>query len=108
MIFKKFLSINPRINSRSLLIYRFISESNFFSRKPAQFATLDTLLDKLLFITISGDGMVGYTLKLTIYSQLNRSELYLVFLTHLPEILYSQECAPSNAEENASTERVFR
>jgi len=34
----------------------------FFSRKPAQFATLDTLLDKLLFITISGDGMVGYTL----------------------------------------------
>jgi len=62
MIFKKFLSINPRINCRSLFIYHFISGSDLFSRKSAQFATLDTLLDKLLFITISGDGMMGYTL----------------------------------------------
>lgn len=28
------------------------------SSKPAQFATLDTLLDKLLFIAVSGDGAV--------------------------------------------------
>lgn len=28
----------------------------FYIRKPAQFATLDTLLDKLLFIAVSGDG----------------------------------------------------
>ena len=28
-------------------------------RKPAQFATLDALLNKLLFVVISGDGMMG-------------------------------------------------
>lgn len=30
--------------------------SCLFIRKPAQFASLDTLLDKLLFIAVSGDG----------------------------------------------------
>lgn len=40
----------------AILCYLYLIFILCFVRKPAQFATLDTLLDKLLFIAVSGDG----------------------------------------------------
>jgi hypothetical protein len=73
--------------------------------RPAQWATLDELLDKLLFLAVSGDGMQSVFLKFRKLFLLNmiRSNVYIEFPPHLSKICKSSECASSHAETYTPT-----
>jgi hypothetical protein len=80
-----------------------VTRFSSFSRKPAQFAILDTLLDKLLFIAVSGDGAIQPGLSLFPTDEpLRRSKFHFIFLTHLSEILHTPQCSTSHAKEDAT------
>ncbi len=81
----------------------------FASRRPAQWATLDELLDKLLFLAVSGDGTSTTNFSNTVsdlYS--TRSFIYHAFPTNLPKVCNSKKNHTSYAETHASTGQSIR
>lgn len=68
--------------------------------RPAQWATLDELLDKLLFLAVSGDGMqvLFSVFESCFLLNLIRSNVYIEFPPHLSEICNSSECFSCHAE----------
>lgn len=74
------------------------------SRRPAQWATLDELLDKLLFLAVSGDGMIAIVcLTQSLISNTTRSFVYHALPADLPEVCDSKKNNTSYAETHAST-----
>jgi hypothetical protein len=75
---------------------------NIFVSRPAQWATLEDLLDKLLFLAVSGDGMVFIVQLAGLPNMKPRPRLYHTLPAYVSQVCHSKKCASCDAKANAS------
>jgi hypothetical protein len=66
-----------------------------------QWAKLDELLDKLLFLAVSGDGMSRAFVNILAHSYVIRFDVLYELLTHLSAVCYSPESSSRYAKAYA-------